>query len=115
MHGQNASWDQLSVLSNGKVPRFYSHKIIKGELQDQSAFCTHLEVTNDTLICCACCECQISLNYISATQPGLPDYPWLALDLDNRGHKWLIHGLLRQYKPQNQWVQKTVPLLMIQS
>lgn len=50
MHGENTSWDQLSVLSNGKVPRFYSHEIVKGELQDQSAFCTHLDVTNDTLI-----------------------------------------------------------------
>lgn len=50
MHGENTSWDQLSVLSNGKVPRFYSHEIVKGELQDQSAFCTHLDETNDTLI-----------------------------------------------------------------
>lgn len=50
MHGENTSWDQLSVLSNGKVPRFYSHEIVEGELQDQSAFCTHLDVTNDTLI-----------------------------------------------------------------
>lgn len=33
---------------------------------------------------------------MSATQHHVPDYPWVALDLDKIGHKWLIHSILRQ-------------------
>lgn len=78
------------------MPCFYSHEIIKGELQDQSAFCTYLEATNNTLICLALCECPIFVTHTSAAQHGLPDCPWAALDLGKDVTRVLLHSTLRQ-------------------
>lgn len=88
VHGEDAAWDQLSVLSNGKVPGFYSHEIVEGELQDQSAFCTHLEATNDTLIGCALCDSHVS----DSTRSPLPSgWLWILT-------KWDASGLSTAYE-----------------
>lgn len=101
------------------MPCFYSHEIIKGELQDQSAFCTHLEATNNTLVGCALCECHIFVTHASATQQGLPDCPWAALDLSKDGTQVLypwhcetsVSPRIRQSHTVSQvWVPKTARL-----
>lgn len=63
------------------MPRFYSHEVVKGELQNQSAFCTHLEGTNRGLNGYAFGDRDVFVIHMSATQRGLPDSSWEVLDL----------------------------------
>lgn len=42
MHGQDAAGDELSVLSDGKVPRLDPHQVVEGKLQYQTALGANL-------------------------------------------------------------------------
>lgn len=43
VHGQDAAGNELSVLSDGKVPRLDPHQVIEGKLQYQTTLCTNLD------------------------------------------------------------------------
>lgn len=43
MHGQYTARDEFTVLSDAEVPRFYSHHVVKHELQVQTSFYADLQ------------------------------------------------------------------------
>ena len=48
LHGDDAAWYQLAVLSCREVPRSYSHQIVECELENESTFTKNLKQQNSS-------------------------------------------------------------------
>ena len=49
LHGDDAAWYQLAMLTCREVPRSYSHQVVECKLKDQPTFTENLEQNNSLI------------------------------------------------------------------